>query len=137
MIQGNGLDVSPSYVLDASALLALLHGEPGVENVEPLIGRSVVSAVNLAEVLQKVIARGAGEPEEVRQALSFMGLRVADFQTEDAELSASLWAVGRAVGLSLADRACLSLARRLELPALTADRRWSAIDVQVEVRLIR
>jgi len=37
----------------------------------------------------------------------------------------------------MGDRACLGLAQRLGLPALTADLIWTALDLDVEVRLIR
>jgi ribonuclease VapC len=40
-------------------------------------------------------------------------------------------------GLSLADRACLVLASRLGVPALTADQSWADADVDAEVQLIR
>lgn len=45
----------------------------------------------------------------------------------------------RAAGLSLGDRACLALARRLGVTALTAERRWADVAgvAGVEVRLIR
>jgi PIN domain nuclease of toxin-antitoxin system len=45
----------------------------------------------------------------------------------------------RPLGLSLGDRACLALARRERLPALTADRIWlqAGTLIGVEVRLIR
>ena len=42
-------------VLDASAVLALLAEEPGADEVEALLDGSAMSAVNLAEVLQKSI----------------------------------------------------------------------------------
>ena len=59
------LDGPSSYVLDASALLAWLHGEPGLEIVEASLNRSVICSVNWAEVLQKIITRGIQEPEDV------------------------------------------------------------------------
>jgi PIN domain nuclease of toxin-antitoxin system len=40
-------------------------------------------------------------------------------------------------GLSLGDRACLALARVRSLPAVTADRSWSGVDVGVQIQLIR
>jgi ribonuclease VapC len=40
-------------------------------------------------------------------------------------------------GLSLADRACLALAARLGIPALTADRSWTDAEVEAGVQLIR
>ena len=132
-------DVSslPGYVLDASALLALLHGEPGAAAVAALQENSVISSVNWAEVLQKVIAQGSRETRDVWQDLESVGLRVLPFSAEDAELTAQLWLSSRPAGLSLGDRACLSLARKLGLPAITADRRWATIELDIEVRLIR
>ncbi|MBF0562991.1 MAG: hypothetical protein HQL37_13450 [Alphaproteobacteria bacterium] len=38
-------------VLDASALLALVHGEPGQDLVAALVAEATISAVNLANVL--------------------------------------------------------------------------------------
>jgi len=43
----------------------------------------------------------------------------------------------RSLGLSLADRACLALARRLDLPVITAGLTWLGADVGVEIRSIR
>jgi PIN domain nuclease of toxin-antitoxin system len=40
-------------------------------------------------------------------------------------------------GLSLADRACLVLAARLGVPALTSDGAWADADVEAEVVLVR
>ena len=45
--------------------------------------------------------------------------------------------ITRAQGLSLGDRACLALALRLGLPALTTDRAWVELDVGVAVRAAR
>jgi PIN domain nuclease of toxin-antitoxin system len=39
--------------------------------------------------------------------------------------------------ISLADRACLSLAMELGMPVLTGDRAWRDLDLGVEVRLFR
>lgn len=52
----------PTSVLDASALMALIHGEDGKAAVAAaLAGRSTISVVNWAEVLSKVAERG-GDP---------------------------------------------------------------------------
>jgi PIN domain nuclease of toxin-antitoxin system len=126
----------PEAVLDASALIALLWEEPGAEAVEALFGRSVVSAVNWSEVLQRYDALGLGVQGR-RDSLEALGIVIEDFTGDDAEATAGLWASTRTAGLSLADRACLALARRLGLPAHTADREWQKVDVGVEVVLIR
>lgn len=131
------LDNPPSYVLDASALLAWLHGEPGIEVVEASLHASVMSSVNWAEVLQKITARGILAPGDVSGDLGTIGLGVIPFTANDAERSARIWSLSRHVGLSLGDRACISLAQRLGLPAITADRVWATLDLEVEVRVIR
>jgi uncharacterized protein with PIN domain len=53
------------YVLDSSALIALVRGEPGSETVRAAMGASVVSAVNLTETMAKLI-RAGGEPRLLR-----------------------------------------------------------------------
>lgn len=126
----------PEAVLDASALIALLWAEPGAEAVEPLLGGSVVSTVNWAEVLQRYRAHGV-ETAGKRESVEALGVEIADFTAEDGALVAELWQPTRRAGLSLADRGCLALARRLNLPAHTADRDWRKVDVGVEVVLIR
>lgn len=128
----------PDAVLDASALIALLWDEPGAQAVERLLGRAVVSAVNWAEVLQRYRAHGIDTADK-RESVEALGVGIAGFTPEDAEAAAELWQPTRAAGLSLADRACLALARRLGLPAHTADRDWSkvGVGVGVEVVLIR
>ena len=126
----------PEAVLDASALIALLWDEPGADAVEPLLGRAVVSAVNWTEVLQRYRAHGV-ETAGKRERVEALGVDVEWFTAEDSAAAAELWAPTRRAGLSLADRACLALARRLGLPAHTADRDWRAVDVGVTVVLIR
>ena len=122
--------------MDASAVLALLQGENGSEVVSPLLPRAVMSTVNWAEVLQRLVL--AGLPiDGYREDLEALGLDLLDFTLQDAESVAQLWPITRPVGLSLGDRACLSLARRLGLPAFTADRHWATLDLGVEVRLVR
>lgn len=95
-----------------------------------------MSSVNLAEVLQKSVARGIGV-EGRRQHLERAGLVILPFTAEDAEMSARIRLQTRPLGLSLGDRACLALAMRLGLPALTADQRWKQVKVGVAIQLVR
>jgi PIN domain nuclease of toxin-antitoxin system len=44
-------------VLDSSAILAVLNLEKGAEKVAPLLSNSIVSSVNVAEVLTKLVER--------------------------------------------------------------------------------
>jgi PIN domain nuclease of toxin-antitoxin system len=119
-------------VLDASALLAFVQGEPGSDVVEAaLVDSAACGAANWSEVAQKVVA-AERDWDLVRALLDSYGLVVEPVQRADAERAASTWQRGD--GRSLADRLCLALADRLDAPALTADRSWGSSD---RVRQIR
>ena len=129
-------------VLDASALLAYLNDEPGADLVEEALVRgSAISAANLADVLSKLAEVGE-DPKDVIQNLKRRGLLggnlvVSALDADDAVMIASLHRSTRARGLSLGDRACLGLALRLRVPALTADRAWLQLKVAVKIEAIR
>lgn len=110
-------------VLDASALLAFLHDEPGADTVDAVLADSLISTVNWSEVAQKSLARGV-DMQGLREDVEALGVRIQAFNAEDAECAARLWPATRALGLSLGDRACLALGRRLGAPVLTTDRAW-------------
>ena len=123
-------------VLDASALLALLNSEPGASLVASALPSGVMSTVNLSEVVAKL--GDAGLPEQaVVAALEPLPFDVVPFSTEQAYDAGLLRPSTKQAGLSMGDRACLSLARSLNLPALTADRNWQQLEVGVEMRVIR
>ncbi len=124
------------YVLDASALLAMLREEPGGEIVEAVIENSLLCAVNWSEVVQKAIAYDL-DAEAIRADLEALGLQIVPFTAEDAETAAELWRVTHTHGLSLGDRACLALAGRQKLPALTADRAWGGLPIDLSIECLR
>lgn len=132
----------PSAVLDASALLAYLRDEPGAAVVADAIAvGAAISAVNLGEVMSRVADRG-GDPARVARQMTDRGLldgavTVEPFTSADAVEVGRTRPLTRAYGLSLGDRACLALARRLRLPAITADATWSKLDLKLELRQIR
>jgi PIN domain nuclease of toxin-antitoxin system len=64
-------------------------------------------------------------------------IAVEPFTEHDSIEVARLRPATRAQGLSLGDRACIALARRLGLPALTADTAWSRLDLEVTLQQIR
>jgi PIN domain nuclease of toxin-antitoxin system len=125
-----------TVVLDASALLAYLKGEPGSQQVDGVLAEAVLSSVNWAEVVQKSLSVGV-EVEGMLADLQALGLAVEPFTLEDGERAGRLWEQTRTMGLSLGDRACLSLGLRLGVPVLTGDRAWSALNLSLEVRVIR
>ena len=125
-----------SVVLDSSALLAFIHGEPGGEVVAGVVGEALISSVNLAEVVTKLVER-TGSLDLARAALGMANVDVIDFDGLQAEQAGALVTLTRSRGLSLGDRACLTLAAREAAPVLTADRIWATLKLDVEVRLIR
>lgn len=133
----------PEIVLDASALLAHIDGEPGAEVVrEAIVNGAVISVVNWIEVLTKLAERGK-DPELASAEVTATGevetvVKVEPVAPEDAIEAARLRPATKVHGLSLADRSCLALASRLEVPVLTADRAWTKLpEARVAVRLIR
>lgn len=66
-----------------------------------------------------------------------LGLTVVPFDGDTAMRAGLLRDATRAAGLSLGDRACIAVALREGLPALTADQVWTRVDVGVEIKLIR
>lgn len=146
-----------AVVLDASALLAYWLDEPGADAVEAAIEGegAVMASANLAEVLAKLDDLGTGfsnalaDPPPrsyVEAALTPLGgqiprgaVIIEPFTAADAVVSAKLRSVTKAMGLSLGDRVCLALARRMNLETVTADRVWEQVGaaIGVRVRVIR
>lgn len=123
-------------VLDASAVLAYLQQEAGWDRVESaLLGdRCILSSVNLAEVLSRLADWGV-PLDEAQARLGALDLEAVAFDGSLAYLTAALRPPTRPLGLSLGDRACLALARRRDLIALTADRGWTRLDARLGVRV--
>jgi PIN domain nuclease of toxin-antitoxin system len=123
-------------VLDASALLAVLTGEPGAGYVERYLPGAVISAVNLSEAAGKLMERGA-PLEAVKAAIASIGLVVLDFDEVQAMAAAALRPRTRALGLSLGDRACLALGETRGGKVLTCDTAWSAVDTAADIVQVR
>ena len=123
-------------VLDASALLALLNMEPGADIVDGLVPDAAISSVSWCEAYGKLRARGV-DALPLTRSMAETGIAVLGFDEPDARRAGELLAPTRSAGLSLADRACLALAARLDVPAVTADLAWLDLDVGVEIVCIR
>ena len=125
-------------VLDASAVLALLLREPGGDRVNAMLADAAMTTVNQAEVIGHLARNGMAEAK-ARQALQLLSFERIPFDEDLAYATGLLLPLTRSAGLSLGDRACLALAKRLGVPAVTADRPWRDIAgvVGVTVDLIR
>ena len=124
-------------VLDASAVLALIHNEPGADRVTEALAGGLLGTVNLAEVVGKLVDVNV-DPSRVRRLLSATGVVIEPLLAEDAELAGAMRSLDGGRALSLGDRCCLALAVRSDPAAvLTADRAWAAIDLPIHIELIR
>ncbi len=124
-------------VLDASGLLALLQAEPGHELVAQAVeAGAAMSAVNLSETVAKLSSQGLPDAA-IREALASIAVQIVPFDEALALEAGFLREPTKAWGLSLGDRACLALARRLGLPVLTTDRAWARLQLGIQVQVIR
>ena len=125
----------PEYILDASALLAVLLGEPGQEIVRERIDQAYIHSVNLAEVAMKLASVGVPQ-EEIEVSIATLNLPVDETLPMEQAIS-SAWIAKSRTGLSLGDRICLTIAKWRGSTALTADRRWLDVMGGKRVKLIR
>jgi len=122
--------------LDASALLAFLLRERGHQKVREILQESCMSTVNFSEVLGCFGRAGQDVPLIAKNLLA-MPVELVEFTTAHATIAAELAHMTREAGLSLGDRACLALARERRIPALTADRAWTRLQLSIEIRTVR
>ena len=120
-------------VLDASAVLAFLQGEPGQGAVLHALQtqRCVVSAANEAEIIFKSLDRGLTF-ETITAILTELVYTAVDTTVADGQQAGLMRSLTRSAGLSLTDRL-------LKAKVLTADRAWTLVaePLGLDVVLIR
>ncbi len=125
-----------THVIDSSVVLAYLLNERGGERLLESGRCYHLSLINLAEIYTKVLESG-GAIEDVDAVIAALPIRVRAFREAHAVDIGRLRLTTRHRGLSFGDRACLALALGIKLPVLTADTRWSDLDLDIEIIQIR
>ena len=122
-------------VLDASAVIVMLKGERGASKVAAVVGDAAVGVFNQAEVISHFAYLGA-PIGEIREMLAALPYHVVAADEALGWEASALRAVTSSAGLSLGDRFCLALAKRLSVPAYTADRSWKEIAGAAGVKVV-
>jgi len=125
-----------SVVLDASAILAVVHREAGYRKVVEHLEGGLVSAVNYAEVLKKAVENGT-DLLTARLLLQNLAFVVVPFDNVQAAETARLWPLTRGKGLSFADRACLSLGVLRGANVVSGDGDMGDLGLPVKVIMFR
>jgi ribonuclease VapC len=126
-------------VLDSSALLAILHQEPGAEIFTrqlSLLEQAAMSTVNIAEAYGKLVEKGIRSDDAWDAVIAAIPV-IMDFDAEQAKIAGRLVPHTRQLGLSLGDRACLALGIALKAPVYTADRSWKDLKLRILIHVIR
>jgi predicted nucleic acid-binding protein len=129
-------------VLDASALLAMFFGQPGMELVRDLFHKAAeadksmfISAVNWAEVLYKLERKHGKEGLETARHFELtMPLDVAPIDRELAESAAHL---KNEYDLGLADAFAAALAKNKKAELVTADHEFKSVEKEIKINWLK
>jgi len=129
-------------VLDASALLAMFFGEPGMEKMRELFHKAseadrpvFISAVNWAEVLYRMERKhGKAGYDTARQFERTTALEAVPVDSELAETAALL---KNEHGLGLADAFAAALAKHKKAELITADTEFKPLEKEIKINWLK
>ena len=124
-----------SYVLDKSAILALMLGAPGAVEIEDVFGDACVSAVTLSEVIAELQARSVPE-EMIDASLADLDMEIVPFDSRQALVASKLRNITYSYGFDVDERACLALAWLTKATAVSTNPKWQALQSDIRVMLI-
>lgn len=136
--QGGTMLQRSDCILDASAVIAYIHDEPGSDIAEKyILSNNIISAVNFSEVIMFGYKENGPEFSNSIHEIYYMFGRIFELDEKQALVAAELFLLTRQYGLSFADRACLALGKIMNIPVITADKVWLKLDIGVKVICIR
>jgi predicted nucleic acid-binding protein len=129
-------------VLDASAMLAMFFGQPGMEQVRDLFHKAseadrpvFISAVNWAEVLYKMERKhGKAGYDTARQFEPTTPLEAVPVDRELAEVAALL---KNEHGLGLADAFAAALAKHKKAELVTSDHEFKSVEKEIKINWLK
>lgn len=124
------------FVFDSSAVLAIVFAEPGASRAMELLDGGLISSVNYSEAMAKMIEKGFAAAEAI-DGLAALTLQLAPFDKGQAEQAAQLRKSTAHKGLSIGDRACLALTASRQGVAVTTDRIWLDLDLDIRIETLR
>lgn len=125
------------FILDASALIALLIQERGYEKVVEILPQSIMSSVNVAEVAKFLKERNKLDDGQIQNTIYSLIEQILPFDDKLAFLSSSIIDKTKTFGLSLGDRACIALGLTTGYLIYTADKAWAELKLECTIKLIR
>lgn len=125
------------YLLDSSALLAVFRKEKGHEFVEHLLGDCCIHALHVSEVARKLLSLGFNSVDTRTMIEDIQIPVLSELNVDEAILAATYSETWKHIGLSLADRICLSISRLTGLEVITADQRWGDVKHETRILLLR
>ena len=129
--------MASKIVFDSSALIMLFAKEKGYEIIKQHMKKAIISSVNIAEVYKYCIEVQNLSEEDCRNLIKLSGIKIIDFCEEQALITAKIIKRTKQYGLSLGDRACISLAILKNHPVLTCDKIWQKVDLDIEFIMAR
>jgi ribonuclease VapC len=118
-------------VVDTSALLAVLFGEPRAAELAQILSSAngpIMSAVNYAECLLRVLDRAPDAAESLERTLAEFDLEIVPV---DRALAGAAAQARLRYAINLGDCFAYSLAKARGLPMLTLDSDFKKTDIQL------
>lgn len=129
-----------SVIIASSALIALINREEGDEVVKQLLPNAIMSTVNVAEVMGIMMNKYSFTEDEIIESMNECIQSIIPFTFSQAKIAGKLAIINKEtkLGLSLSDKACISLGIDLSIPIYTADKIWQDLKYNgATIKLIR
>lgn len=133
-MQINSKSKTKKYLLDTSALIALLKKESGYEMIEKIIANSAISSVNFSEFVA-VLARSGISYIDIDEMIKDIVPEIIPFCEDTSTKAGKLITVTKDYGLSLGDRACIATGDHYQMEIHTTDKVWSKLQPQIATKI--